>query len=446
MIRVNEQRNYDNPNWLIDQIGGHGCSQTALGQNPYDEPTVNERKVLRDESTSIGDERQSISQYPIAQTVRHMVSPYTYASVPSIPNNDSRGHESTTLSRFINNGDDRHHVNDNDCHSHLSRHTSDVHPKISPLTYIHYAEVPTRAMNKEEEGFYVGLLGIPNPTKIQIDHKKKSIETLKKHANDWGRQYLKNEFVHVSNTIMSESDLSSVQKFSDIKKMFQTFDHTNDVHIKVMSDIQYYRWMPPYHRSLWKLNMETKYMSENNLVYKERTHEEVKTYTIGCLAKLFTQIKVDLTKQLQCASKRKFIADSGKHQRGYVKKRKTNGTNAASSLPHVDVYVRPSLSSDEMSPITFEKSVSDFRELQKQNSILQQKLCDMEMRMNGQSSTFDSRLVVDWNDEQLDNEVSYAAMCVETFISMTVNISILTCKTLILIDRMWFLTIGLVSN
>jgi hypothetical protein len=54
----------------------------------------------------------------------------------------------------------------------------------------------------------------------------KSIETLKKHANEWGRQYLKNEFFHISNTIMSESDLSSIQNFSDIKKMFQTFDHT----------------------------------------------------------------------------------------------------------------------------------------------------------------------------------------------------------------------------
>ena len=129
------------------------------------------------------------------------------------------------------------------------------------------------------------------------------------------------------------------------------------------------------------------------------------------MAKLFTQIKVDLTKQLQTASKRKHIADSGK-QRGYVKKCKNN-KNAEISLPHVDIYVRPLSIVDEMSPITFEKSISDVRELQKQNSILQQKLCDLEMRVNGPSLTFDARLGIDWNDEEIENEVSYTVLSVE---------------------------------
>jgi hypothetical protein len=95
-----------------------------------------------------------------------------------------------------------------------------------------------------------------------------------------------------------------------------------------------------------------------------------------------------------------------------VKKRKNN-KNAETSLPHVNIYVRPLSIVDEMSPITFEKSISDVRELQKQNSILQQKLCDLEMRVNGPSLTFDARLGIDWNDEEIENEVSYTVLSVE---------------------------------
>eukprot|EP00978_Attheya_sp_CCMP212_P026502 scaffold87311_cov60-Attheya_sp.AAC.1 len=66
----------------------------------------------------------------------------------------------------------------------------------------------------------------------------------------------------------------------------------------------------------------------------------MKKYTIGCLAKLFTQIKTDLTKTLQGASKRKHIADSAK-QRGFVKKRKDDTKSAAQSRPYIDIFVRP---------------------------------------------------------------------------------------------------------
>jgi hypothetical protein len=406
MIGDNETRDTGNANWLINQ--------NALGQNrSVTEPSFHRQANWQEETTYNRGDRRSYSLCPAASSTRaQMVSPSTYASGPGTVNTGGSGvHEPNTLSRFINNDPKHSHVNDNECHSHLSRHTLDLHPNISPVTYIHYAEVPTRSMGKKDEGFYVGLLGIPNPSTKQIEHKMKSIETLKNHANDWGRQYLKNEFVNISNTIMSDNDLSSVQNFKDIKKIFQTFDHTNTMHVKVMSDIQYYRWQAPYHRALWKSNMEKIYMSDNNLAYKVRTKEEVKKNTIGCLAKLFTQIKVDLTKQLQTASKRKHIADSGK-QRGYVKKRKNN-KNAEISLPHVNIYVRPLSIVDEMSPITFEKSISDVRELQKQNSILQQKLCDLEMRVNGPSLTFDARLGIDWNDEEIENEVSYTVLSVE---------------------------------
>lgn len=451
MSRDNEptRQDIDESNWLTFPLG-HGYRSSTLDEyNPHPQPNNNGGEALQDKSISTGNEHRSFSHPPIVNQTQ-VVSPSTYGepstngTVASIPSNrGSRGYESTNMTEFMNLDHMNRHPKDNESRSHFSRHTSDdVHLNIGSLTYIHYAEIPTRSVKKEEDGFFVGLLGIPNPSKQQIENKSKSIETLKNSANEWGRQYLQHEFVIVSNSLMSKYNLSPVQKFKDIKRMFQTLDLTNDDHFKAMSDIQYNCWMMPHQRSLWKLNMEKQFMSENNLAYKERTQEEVKKYTIGCLAKLFTQIKTDLTKQLQGASKRKYIADSAK-QRGFVKKRKDDAKSTAQSRPYIDIFVRPPLD-DDVSPLTCEKSVSDFRELQKINSILLQKVNDMQRQINETSSPLENctdENSTDWNDSaywgghQSAQSVSYVSLCIETCISTTLHINMLLYNTLVTINR-----------
>eukprot|EP00978_Attheya_sp_CCMP212_P032942 scaffold130668_cov58-Attheya_sp.AAC.1 len=178
MSRDNERtrQDIDESNWLTFPPGHGYLSSTLDEYNPHTQPNNNGGEVLQDKSISTRDEHRSISHPPIVKQTQ-LVSPSTYGepstngTVASIPSNGgSHGYESTNMTGFMNLDHMNLHPKDNESRSHFSRHTSDVHPNIGSLTYIHYAEIPTRSVKEEEDGFFVGLLGVPS-NKLKINRK-----------------------------------------------------------------------------------------------------------------------------------------------------------------------------------------------------------------------------------------------------------------------------------
>jgi hypothetical protein len=419
-------------------VGDNDCGQ--YGNGPSNNDLFNffnaplgghDTPIGRRDDTVIGAQSLPYSITHIAPRTVQMVSPSTMGGDITGASTDTGSIRGNTndLSMFVNarappaRAPPALSVTENDSRSHNSRYDA---PTVHAKTSIHFTEIPSRAVLHMKREFYVGLLGIPNPSDDQIEHKQRSIVELKNHANEWGRQYLKNEFVIVSNTIMSDYNLPSVKSFRDIKKMYHTFEHGNQEHVKAMSEIQYERWLPPNSRSDWQSSMELLYMMNNNIVYKKNTILEDKMTKVGCIAKLFRAIKIDLIKQLQFSSGGNNIKGKNAGPRGFVKKRKSSSNNVqirtVTGVPYVNIYIEPP---DDVSPLT-QNSVNNVRELQKENSILQQKLSDMERLLNGHSTPIESQLLDDddsynndWaetqlgSDEQLLIPVSDVDLCFE---------------------------------
>jgi hypothetical protein len=412
--QANFRRMIDNGTPGDERLDGYSCQQVwPPALQPHSPSTLyhyaHRHDGLQDNSDCTEGYR-SVDRIANTQA-RQIVSPSTIGDSVSMSNNG----QTSGLATYIRNG--RQPLggeNDIDSRSHVSKHTSDLQHNTTPFTYVHYAEIPTRDIIKQEETFFIGLLGIPNPTENQIENKKQSVKTLKGDANEWGRQYLQNEFVLISNSLVTEYQIPSVQKFKDIKQMFSNFDYTNEKDVKVMEEIQYLRWDSPYKRHQWKSYMESQYMSQKNFIYKKRTIKEMKANTIGCFAKLFSQIRTDLIKQLQCASKRQFKQDNGTDtgNRGFVKRRKQtkNLDISLPALPYVDIYLP--VVADDLSPISFEKSVEDVRKLKAENSLLKQKISDMDRRLSekgapgSQNHANSNQHVHNDNDSRADYEVN----------------------------------------
>jgi hypothetical protein len=260
-------------------------------------------------------------------------------------------------------------------------------PPLLATTFFHVAEIPTRKL-PEKKDFYLSLLAMPNATDDQVEKKKKSIESYKMKANRWGREYLQNEYVNITNLIAASYGIEKVQNFREIKRRFSTMDCTNPKNLEAMKEIQYLQWLPPHMRSMWKTGMEATFMTEFNYVYKLKTMEEDALYKFGCFAKLFAQIKVDLNKQLQECGTRTNISDSTEVERIYVKRRSNKGksirsTSSSTTRPYVQVSqlsVTDTLS--EMS------SYTDLVVAENKINLLQQELNDMKRQLtNGGTGT-----------------------------------------------------------
>jgi hypothetical protein len=255
-------------------------------------------------------------------------------------------------------------------------------PPLLATTFFHVAEIPTRKL-PEEKDFYLSLLAMPNATDDQVNKKKKSIENYKMKANRWGRDYLQNEYVNITNLIAASYGIEKVQHFRDIKRRFSSMDCTNQKNLEAMKEIQYFQWLPPHMRSMWKTGMEATFMTEFNYVYKLKTMEEDNLYKFGCFAKLFAQIKVDLNKQLQECGTRTNISDSMDVERIYVKRRSNKGTSKSSNKrPYVQV-AQMSVS-ENISDMT---SGSDLVKAENKINLLQQQLNDMKRLLNNSANS-----------------------------------------------------------
>jgi hypothetical protein len=251
---------------------------------------------------------------------------------------------------------------------------------ILATTFFHVAEIPCRKLPTKRE-FYLSLLGMPNATDAQVEKKKKTIEGYKMKANRWGRDYLQNEYVSITNLIAASYGIEEVQNFREIKRAFVQMDCANQKNIEAMKEIQYSQWMAPHMRSMWKTGMEATFMSQFNYVYKEKTMEEESYYKYGCFAKLFTQIKVDLNKQLQECGTRVNITSSDSLERVYVKRRNNNG-KSTSVNKRAYTQVSQMTHSDNVSEMGCSRSDrSDLVVAQNRINLLQQELNDMKRQV-----------------------------------------------------------------
>ena len=104
---------------------------------------------------------------------------------------------------------------------------------ILATTFFHVAEIPCQKLPTKRE-FYLGLLGMPNATDAQVEKKKKTIEGYKMKANRWGRDYLQNEYVPITNLIAASYRIEKVQNFREIKRAFVRMDCANHKNIEAI--------------------------------------------------------------------------------------------------------------------------------------------------------------------------------------------------------------------